>query len=81
MDDWLGVDMADSTDAERAGEEPGPATRAVLADAATAAAATTRAYRAFLTHAQSCVDCRTTGADCETAADLRQIWRATRTAA
>lgn len=69
--------MQDSTDTAAAGEEPGPATRAIRAAAATAAAARTRAHRAFIDHAATCTHCRDTGTDCQQAASLRQIWRDT----
>lgn len=67
--------MADSTDATAAGEEPGPAARLRRATSTTTAATTLQAYRDFIAHARACTACRTTGADCTTAADLRQTWR------
>ncbi|MEU6615297.1 hypothetical protein [Streptomyces parvus] len=43
-------------------------------------AAVQAAYSAFIRHTQACAPCRTTGADCETAAELRQAWRDARAA-
>ncbi|MCR8943945.1 hypothetical protein NW249_17615 [Streptomyces sp. OUCMDZ-4982] len=43
-------------------------------------AAVQSAYSAFIRHSQKCGPCRTEGADCETAARLRQAWRDARTA-
>lgn len=41
--------------------------------------AESRAWPAFITHAAVCKDrCRTHGEDCEAAAELRTVWRATR---
>lgn len=39
-----------------------------------------RAYTAFIRHTQLCPPCRMDGADCETAAGLRQAWRDARAA-
>lgn len=38
------------------------------------------AYAAFIRHTQLCAPCRKDGADCETAAALRQAWRDARAA-
>ncbi|MEU2799069.1 hypothetical protein [Streptomyces sp. NPDC007117] len=43
-------------------------------------AAVQAAYSAFIRHTQACAPCRTDGADCETAARLRQAWRDARAA-
>lgn len=69
--------MADSTNASPAGEGPGPAARTLRATALSVA----EAYRQFIAHAQDCDTCRTTGADCEGAVSLKQIWRDAREAA
>ncbi|MFJ1782622.1 hypothetical protein ACIOKA_38585 [Streptomyces anulatus] len=39
-----------------------------------------RAYSAFIQHTQLCAPCRKDGADCTTAAALRQAWRDAKTA-
>lgn len=70
--------MADSKGAAARGEEAGPAVRAAHA---IGAAAEQQAYRAFLDHAQTCTDCRTTGCDCQPAAILKQAWRDAKAAA
>lgn len=39
------------------------------------------AYSAFIRHTQGCVECRTGGMDCHSAAQLRQVWRKAKAAA
>lgn len=53
----------------------------VQAQLAAGDAAVQAAYSAFIRHTQKCnTGCRTEGADCETAAGLRQAWRDAKTA-
>lgn len=52
----------------------------VQAQLAAGDAAVQAAYSAFIRHTQKCPPCRTEGADCKTAAGLRQAWRDARTA-
>ncbi|MEV7895332.1 hypothetical protein [Streptomyces cyaneofuscatus] len=40
-----------------------------------------RAYTAFIDHIQECPPCRTDGADCDTAAELKQAYRNAKDAA
>ncbi|ONI48612.1 MULTISPECIES: hypothetical protein [unclassified Streptomyces] len=44
-------------------------------------AAVQTAYSAFIRHTQECTPCRKTGADCTTAAKLRQAYRDAKEAA
>ncbi|MFC8282952.1 hypothetical protein [Streptomyces cyaneofuscatus] len=39
------------------------------------------AYAAFIDHIQKCPPCRTDGADCDTAAELKQVYRDAKEAA
>lgn len=53
--------------------------RPASADKNPAREAESRAWSAFITHAAVCKGrCRTRGEDCETAAELRTLWRAAR---
>ncbi len=47
----------------------------VQAQIAAGEAAVQVAYTAFIRHTQLCPPCRKDGADCDTAAELRQAWR------
>ncbi|MEU2901365.1 hypothetical protein ABZ771_00480 [Streptomyces globisporus] len=47
----------------------------VQAQLAAADDAVQRAYRAFIEHTQQCPPCRTDGADCATAVELKQTYR------
>ncbi|MZF56966.1 hypothetical protein GTX53_24560 [Streptomyces sp. SID5594] len=40
-----------------------------------------KAYAAFIDHTQKCDPCRTDGADCDTAAELKQVYRKAKDAA
>ncbi|MFY0511785.1 hypothetical protein ACOMD4_15585 [Streptomyces anulatus] len=52
----------------------------VQAQLAAGEAAVQVAYAAFIRHTQVCAPCRKDGADCTTAAALRQAWRDAKTA-
>ncbi|MER5461699.1 hypothetical protein ABT010_13615 [Streptomyces sp. NPDC002668] len=63
--------MRDSTETNAAGAE-------ARGQRATEVAATDEAWRAFIVHTQGCSACRSTGLDCEPAAELKRIWRASK---
>ncbi|MFI1331117.1 hypothetical protein ACH4U7_13435 [Streptomyces sp. NPDC020845] len=69
------------TEHAQAGDETSAAAqhRPASADKNPARAAESQAWSAFITHAAVCKDrCRTHGEDCETAAELRTVWRTAR---
>lgn len=69
------------TEHTRADDETSAAVqhRPAGADKKPAREAESQAWSAFITHAAVCKDrCRTHGEDCETAAELRTVWRAAR---